>query len=136
MDIMDLCKALEAEFSNLKWHPSCLEELASLAASGGYARRLYGELFGKLRMLSQLGHEAAKSPPAFKKLTGAPGLCRIALRSKAYNIRIIYAFSKSRGVLLLAFYEKSGKRKTDYSTHIPPALARLQEIEGGTNHET
>ncbi len=50
------------------------------------------------------------------------------LTGKGFNLRILYAFLANQSpVLLLAFHERAGKRKTDYSGYIPQAAERLRQ---------
>ena len=58
------------------------------------------------------------------------GIYSMRLHAKGYNIRILYGFlSDEKPVLLLAFYERAGKRKTDYTPYLDPARKRLEEEE-------
>lgn len=54
-----------------------------------------------------------------------------------YNIRILYSYDKENDeCLLLSFFEKAGKRKTEYSHYIPIAQRRFNELSDQTrrNH--
>ena len=56
------------------------------------------------------------------------GLYSMHLAGKGFNLRILYAFLANQSpVLLLAFHERAGKRKTDYSGYIPQAAERLRQ---------
>jgi hypothetical protein len=58
------------------------------------------------------------------------------LSGSEFNIRILYGFLPSgKPVLLLAFYERSGKRASDYTNNIFAAKKRLTEILEETDHE-
>ena len=58
------------------------------------------------------------------------GLFSMHLTGAGFNIRVLFAFlSNNQPVLLHAFEEKQGKRRTDYSSHIPPALLRLSQTK-------
>lgn len=51
------------------------------------------------------------------------------LAGRGFNIRILYAFLPNRQpVLLSAFHERAGKTKTDYTTYIPEANRRFEEM--------
>lgn len=53
------------------------------------------------------------------------------LQSKMFNIRLIVGFlPDNTPIFLSAFYEKAGKKKTNYSNYISTLDSRYQEIEG------
>ena len=71
----------------------------------------------------------------FEPLGG--GLYSMHLSGQGYNIRILYGFMPNgQPVLLLAFHERAGKAKTDYSSHIPEAQKRFAEYKKGYDHES
>ena len=51
------------------------------------------------------------------------------LESKNFNYRILFSFMENGETLLHLFYERQGKRHTDYSRHTPIAQIRLQELK-------
>jgi hypothetical protein len=51
------------------------------------------------------------------------------IESKNFNIRILYSYFDNGEILLHCFYEKEGKSVTEYSTHVPIAISRRNEME-------
>lgn len=100
-----------------------LRELWDLVAGTGVERQFFSLLVARLHMLSAAGLQATQYRE-FEPLGG--GLFSMHLARKEFNIRILYGFLHDKEpVLLLAFYERGGKRKTDYTPYIEPAAARL-----------
>lgn len=56
-------------------------------------------------------------------------LYSLHMRCKNYNIRLLISFGKNAEPLfLVAFYERSGKKKTGYDSHAPVAMGRRNEM--------
>ena len=103
-DVLELLLAL---LGNVIYSTRLVPEIVDIIAKNGQELNFAKTLAIRLRMLS------------------------MHLDNKIYNIRILYAFLPSQQpALLLAFYERGGKRKTDYSPYIEPAKARLEELTG------
>lgn len=51
------------------------------------------------------------------------------LCSTAFNIRLLGTYYKQKFIFLLAFYEMSGKKNTEYKKYISIAIKRLNEIK-------
>lgn len=80
-----------------------------------------------LRILLELGVEATKMP-GFELL--GSGIYSMRFEGRDYNIRILYAFMPDRvPVLLHAFYEREGKKATDYTGRISLALDRFSKMK-------
>lgn len=53
----------------------------------------------------------------------------IHMSSKSYNMRFLVKFDENMTpYLLCAFYERSGKRKTDYTTYKGTVISRFEEL--------
>ena len=84
-------------------------------------------------MLTLLGAQAVQSKE-FESIGN--GLFSMHLTGSGYNIRVLYSFLQNQQpILLSSFYERGGKRNTDYTKYIEPAKARLEEARKGDNHE-
>lgn len=58
------------------------------------------------------------------------------LSSRGFNARIMYAFLPNHEpVLLHAFYEKAGKKRTDYTGKVELALSRLEVMREELKNE-
>ena len=67
-----------------------------------------------------------KMSKLFESLKGHSNLYSMKIKLKL-NIRILYSIDKNGTILLYGFYEKGGKRITDYINAIPIALERYKE---------
>lgn len=104
-----------------------MPELLALIAESGVEEAVFRLILLRLHMLQALGVEATRHKE-FEPIKS--GLYSMHLAGKGFNIRILYSFLPNRKpVLLLAFYEREGKRKTDYTPYIDPALSRLQRFK-------
>lgn len=115
-------------FSSVAVSDALLPELLDLIAEKGVEAAVFRILVQRLQLLLSLGVMATnhKEFETIKK----SGLYSMHLAGKGFNIRILYSFLPNRKpVLLLAFYEREGKRKTDYTPYIEPALSRLQQFK-------
>lgn len=105
-----------------------LDELLEAIVGSGYESAFFKTLMHRLQVLTQMGVMCTQLPDAFENI--GSGLFSIRMIGKGFNIRILFAFLPSKEpVLLRAFYERSGKAKTNYSEQIPVALDRLKAIK-------
>lgn len=115
-------------FSSWIVYPALPSELSALIAKSGFEDKFFNALLVRLKILSHSGAQAAH-PEWFESLKNADGIYSMRIFGKGFNIRILYGFSPSQSpLLLLAFHERSGKRKTDYTSYIPAAQQRLAEL--------
>jgi hypothetical protein len=111
--------------SHLDIHPKLIEELVNIIVGSGYETRFFKLLITRLEYLSRHCVDAVKHEE-FENI--GKGLYSMHLSKQGFNIRILYSFLPNGAPSLLAcFHERAGKRKTDYTTHIDPALMRLNE---------
>lgn len=121
------------ELSNFRYFDGLITEILDLLAQSGKEAAFLSLLTMRLRQLSVWGIYAAEHE-GFENIGG--GLFSLHLQRKEFNIRILYAFlPNSQPVLLLAFYERAGKKKTDYTPYISPALSRFKRIKEAYDHE-
>lgn len=108
---------------------SLLSELSEILKETGVEHKFVKTLLLRLHVLGQEGAYAVSSKE-FEPI--GEGLFSMHLPGKGYNIRILYGFLENQQpALLYAFYERAGKRKTDYTTHIPVAKERLKQLREG-----
>lgn len=106
------------------FHPQLVEELLSLICGSGFEKRFFRDLVQKLTILRALGVNATQHEE-FESI--GKRLYSMHMNGAGFNIRILYSFLPDRQpVLLLAFYERAGKNKTDYSGYLEPALSRMR----------
>ncbi len=105
-----------------------LDELLSLIAEAGIEPKVFALLITRIHQLNAMGAQAVRLKE-FESI--GDGLFSMHLTGKDFNLRILYSFLPSRApVLLLAFHERAGKNKTDYSAHTDAAKARLTKLKG------
>lgn len=101
--------------------------LFAIISESGIEREVFRLLVARLSVLKELGIHAVQHKE-FENI--GRGLFSMHLQGHNFNIRILYSFlSDHRPVLLLTFYERQGKRKTDYSSYIPQALELLKQYK-------
>lgn len=104
-----------------------VSELVKIVAETGNERSVFKIFIQRLFLLQSLGALAVQHKE-FESI--GDGLFSMHLAGRNFNIRILYSFLPNRQpVLLLAFYERGGKRKTDYTPYKEPALSRLKQIK-------
>lgn len=117
---------LENFFASLLYHPDIKLELVSLLTASGFEKRFLTLLIKRIQQLATYGINATNLEE-FELLNN--GLYSMHLAGKGFNIRILYSFlSNRKPVLLLAFYERWGKRKTDYTPYFGPVKLRLEHM--------
>ncbi len=129
MNKEDVLRQLRSFFAGIDLFPDLPFELVALIAGSGCEAAVFRILAMRLRMLQILGPDAVQHKE-FENIGG--GIYSMHLTGKGFNLRILYSFLPNQApVLLLAFYERGGKRKTDYSGFIPQAEARLRQMKEG-----
>lgn len=120
--------------SGIDLHKSLVDEIIDIIAKSGNELQIFKQFKKLLRILLDLGVNAIQHLE-FERLNEA--MYSMHIDGKGYNLRILYAFLPSGSpTLLLCFYERGGKRVTDYTTYIDPAKTRLKErLEATENGE-
>ncbi len=109
------------------YHDLFFEELVDLLSGTGIEGKFFKLLTVRLKALASLGI-AVVQLREFENIGG--GLYSMHFSNSDFNIRILFGFlPNSQPVLLLPFYEKGGKSKTNYSSYITPAQTRLSEMK-------
>ena len=125
---MNKNKALEKLtelIAGIVFHGLFLSELLNLVAEKGFEEKVFKLLAKQLILLNRFGVLVTEIKE-FENI--GRGLYSMHLTGQGFNLRILFAFlPNAQPVLLLAFHEHAGKRKTDYSGYLDPALARFAE---------
>ena len=122
-------ETLKEYLTQIIYHSLLLSELISCISKSGIERKFFTLLLVRLNMLSCDGILVADKYKEFESLGNR--LFSMHLAGNGFNVRILFFFlPDSRPVLLSAFQEQAGKKKTDYSSHIPVAEKRKKEMEG------
>ena len=118
--------------NGILFHENFLPELIGLIAEKGVEKQIFKLLSKQLILLNRNGILVTNAKE-FENI--GSGLFSMHLTGSGFNLRILFAFlPNSQPVLLLPFYERAGKRKTDYSGYIEPALTRFNEMREEYEH--
>ena len=118
--------------NGILFHENFLPELIGLIAEKGVEKQIFKLLSKQLILLNRNGILVTNAKE-FENI--GSGLFSMHLTGSGFNLRILFAFlPNSQPVLLLPFYERAGKRKTDYSGYIEPALVRFKEMREEYEH--
>lgn len=127
-DALELLKKVLGDFCI---HKRCLKEIADLLKRDliGKEKIFFDSLTTQLANIKTFGL-LVYTLDNNEQLKGYDGhYISIHLEKKQFNIRlIVYIDNTSEAFLLHAFYERSGKRHTDYSSCNEIIQARLQEL--------
>lgn len=133
MDRESVLTFLIALLGSFYYDPALPSELADILAKSGREDAFRKLLMVRIRQLLAQGINAVKLEE-FENI--GSGLFSMHFASKGFNIRILFSFlSSGEPALLSAFYERGGKKHTDYTNNVPVALARLKTIKEGLHHE-
>lgn len=114
--------------SSFSYHYRFFDEIIDLIAGSGQELAFFKLFVARLKVLSDIGRESLQLKE-FELLKGCD-LYSMHLSSANFNYRVLYSFlPNGQPVLLLAFFKRSGKKKTDYTPYIEPALSRFAEMK-------
>ncbi|MBR5792385.1 MAG: hypothetical protein IKY34_04695 [Ruminiclostridium sp.] len=131
----DILAFLSALFGNFLVHESLAQEITAIIERSGFEKKFFNLLLVRLRFLGEHGVNAIRHQEFESLAHTAEGLYSMHLSGKGFNVRILYAFLPAGSpVLLLAFHERSGKKVSEYQTHIPIATQRLNTILEAHDH--
>lgn len=103
----------------------CMKEILTIIVGSGIEKRFFKTLIQRLKLLEEYGVSVIEHHTEFEPLGNHLFSMHLDVGDK--NVRILYSFlPDGNAVLLLAFHERAGKKKTDYSSHIPAAKHRFQ----------
>ena len=119
---------LELLFRGILYHDLFFAEFVDLISGTGIENKIFKLLSSRLASLNKYGVQVTNIRE-FENISG--GLYSMHFAGSDFNIRVLFSFlPNGQPVLLLAFYERAGKRKTDYTPYKQPALNRLNEMKG------
>ena len=119
---------LELLFRGILYHDLFFAEFVDLISGTGIENKIFKLLSSRLASLNKYGVQVTNIRE-FENIGG--GLYSMHFAGSDFNIRVLFSFlPNGQPVLLLAFYERAGKRKTDYTPYKQPALNRLNEMKG------
>lgn len=119
---------LRRALSEIDIHPALIEELIRLIVGSGVEAKFFTLFQTRLKILLQCGVTAIQQKE-FEAL--GDHLFSMHLSGRGFNIRILFSFLPNQApTLLLCFFERGGKGKTDYSSYLEPAkIRRVERLE-------
>lgn len=118
------------EFQNVHFHKDCIPEILGIVLKSGYEREFLKQFLKLLKIAAENGEQVV-GLDSFEilKYTNTPNdIYAMKLKSKRYNIRILYTLNDISQLYLHCFYERQGDSKTDYTEKIPIAIERINEL--------
>lgn len=118
--------------STFRYYPDMLDEVIDILANSGVERQFFAQMVVRLRQLSCCGVLATQFD-GFEPIEQS--IYSMKFKASSYNIRILYGFlPNGEPVLLLAFFERWGKRSTSYAPQIAAAVSRLNKTREDFNN--
>lgn len=117
---------LEEYLGTFRCHECLFGDIAGIVAKSGYERAFFTLLIAQLRILAAQGPDATHFS-GFERLKHTDcELYSMHIDGRDFNLRILYSFLPDHTpVLLTAFFERGGKRASNYTPYIPVARERL-----------
>lgn len=133
MNTNDALKLLSNLLGDFKIHPLFLEEFSKLLKKDlkGKEKQFFKLLTTQLNNIRTFG-VMVYTVDHNEKLKGVDGhFYSVHLQSSAFNVRILAHISDTGDCSLLSvFYERNGKKATDYTQYTDLLLNRFEEMEG------
>lgn len=131
MNTKDALAALLILFQSFIVHNRCISEFKSLLKKElkGKESSFFQVLMVQLKHLADFGPLISTVDDHEKLKYSDCDIYSIHLSGYQFNVRLLVSFDiNTRPYLLLAFYERSGKRKTDYTGQAKTAHSRFNEL--------
>lgn len=109
-------------------HEKFIGEFHDLIRESGNQIRIMKKLVTLVAMMQNIKPEVLCTNSNFENLKEYHNLYSMKLKSKGYNIRVLYSYSDRGKLLINSFYEKAGKRNTEYKKYAEIALERRKEL--------
>lgn len=129
--LTSLIEKLSVLLEDFDAHPQLIPEIYEYFDSSTKQLKGFRLMITDLQILSEHRSNAAiVSPGRFEKLRGGNPFYSMHMAVIGSNLRLIYCFEEDRILLLHLFYERSGKRASNYTHALAVAESRRQEISG------
>lgn len=115
------------------FHPRFLEEFKNILKNAkGHEAEIFSLLIKQFDFVKILGTQVNEADSNELIRYQTRDFYSLHLSAKNFNLRLLMTFYNDNPVFLVAFYERSGKKKTNYSQYNELLIKRLEElIEGG-----
>lgn len=115
--------------SGVLFHEEVIDEIFELVIGSGIEEQFFKKFVNNIGMLKNLGLNVTQTKN-FEKLKNVDDLYSMKFKGKNMNLRLLYSYDiQSSAIMLHCFYEKNDSKHGNYSSHIPIALKRKQEME-------
>lgn len=138
MKTKEILELMAKLFADLKMHPLFLKEIQHLLSKElrGKESNFFKILQTQLHNIEVFGSMIHTVDSNEKLKHSEKIFYSIHLQQSQFNVRfLIYITDDHIPLFLSAFYERSGKKKTDYTTHKEVLESRLNQMIGDDTHE-
>ncbi len=136
MNTKEASKRLINIFCDFKLHRLFVDEIRKLLKKelSGKENLFFNVLITQLNNIRMFG-KLINTVDSHEKLKGLDGhYYSIHLQQSQFNIRfLVYITDDNEVYFLSAFYERAGKKRTNYSTYTSVLLQRYNELLGDVN---
>lgn len=123
MDIINK-ELLQKYFGNkFEFHPKFFEEFTELVVKSGQEKKIINAFIKKLSAIIELG-DIDCGQKWLEHLKEYDNMYSLHVDTNNKNYRILFSKKSDKKYFLHMFFEKSGKKATSYSKHVPIALER------------
>ncbi len=124
MDKINIKELLESFFGNMfLFHPEFLVEYGELIKKSGEEKKITNLLVKRLLAIKELGHPD-DGLPWLEHLKSYDNMYSLHINTNTQNYRLLFSKSSNKKYFLHMFYERSGKKKSSYESHVPIAISR------------
>lgn len=132
MNTKEALALLIGELNEFRLHKRFIKELSALLKKElkGKEERFFKILITQLKNIKDFG-VMVHTVDDNEIIHGGDGhFYSIHFQQSQFNVRfLIYIFDDGTAYFLSAFYERSGKKATDYTRHIPSLEQRLKDLK-------
>ena len=138
--VLELLKDFLLEYNKeFIFHRYFIEELKDILVknANGSEKEVFNLLVKQLSFVKELGSRVntADSNEILKGIKSEEDFYSLHIRNKTVNIRLIMSFYEDVPIFLIAFYEREGKRATDYSKWEDVMKERVNQIRSEKSDE-
>ncbi|MBR3933021.1 MAG: hypothetical protein IKJ68_03805 [Clostridia bacterium] len=124
MDKISIKELLESTFGDMfLFHPEFLIEYDELIKESGEVRKINKLLVRRLYAIIELG-DPDDGLPWLEHLKAYDNMYSLHINTNTQNYRLLFSKSSNKKYFLHMFYERSGKKKSSYESHVPIAISR------------
>ena len=124
MDKISIKELLESTFGDMfLFHPEFLIEYDELIKESGEVGKINKLLVRRLYAIIELG-DPDDGLPWLEHLKAYDNMYSLHINTNTQNYRLLFSKSSNKKYFLHMFYERSGKKKSSYESHVPIAISR------------